>query len=309
MKIAVMGAGALGCYFGGRLAQAGVDISFIARGAHLTALQKSGLQIVSPLGDLHIPNVQATAAPAEVGPVDIIMFLVKLPDTESAAAAMSPMLGEQTAVVSFQNGVDAWGRLGDIVGSQRVIGGTAVIPATISGPGIIKHNGPFARLTFGEFDGVESSRCTHLLKALEEAQIEADLVTNIEVKIWEKFIMLSALSALTALTRLPIGTIMADAEARKLFEAAIFETHAVGRVICPELSPQAGAAALERASQLPAHMRASMLDDLERGKPMELEGLSGTVARLGREHGVPTPTHEFVFKALHPYAAGCSTNT
>ncbi|MEQ8699271.1 MAG: 2-dehydropantoate 2-reductase [Bauldia litoralis] len=304
MKIAVMGAGALGCYFGGRLARSGADIAFVARGAQLKALRRDGLRIESPLGDDHIAPVTATDDPEEIGPVDTILFLVKLYDTEAAARRIAPMLGAETAVVSFQNGIDPWDRIAVVVGPGHVVGGTAVIPADIRAPGIVRHNGPFARLTFGEFDGRKSARCEALCAALEHAGVEAEVVPDIEVKIWEKFLVLSALAAATALTRLSIGPILADPLGRDLFRAAIRESHAVGRAACPALGEDAADRAFALASDFPPGMRASMLDDLERGKRLELDGLSGAVVRLGREHDIETPTHAVVQAALHPYVDG-----
>ncbi len=304
MKLAVMGAGALGCYFGGRIAAAGGEISFVARGAQLTALQREGLRIESPLGNLHLPEVRATGDPGEIGPVDLVLFLVKLYDTESAARAMAPLLGSETAVLSFQNGVNSAERIGAVAGPERVISGIALIPADIRAPGVVRHNGPFARLVFGEPDGHKSGRCEAFMSVLNDAGVDAALVSDILVKIWEKFIMLSALSAITTLTRLPIGAILADHSCAALFRAAIDETCAVGRAVCQELPEDAGERAFAVAEGLPHGVRASMLDDLERGKRLELSDLSGEVVRLGAAHGVPTPTHTLVAQALHPHLDG-----
>ncbi len=304
MKIAVMGAGALGCYFGGRLAQAGLETAFIARGAHLEALQRDGLFIESPLGNAHITPVTATDDPAAVGPVDLVLFLVKLYDTESAARQMAPLLGPQTAVISFQNGIEAWERIGRIVGMDRVIGGTAFIPADIRAPGIVRHNGPFARLTIGEFDGRQSARCEAIREAFMRANVNIAVVEDIQVKIWEKFIVLSALSGVTTLTRLPIGNILGDALCAELFAAAIEETSAVGKAACPDLPDDAAATAMTAVRGFPKPMRASMLDDLERGKRLELNDLSGAVVRFGEKFGVATPVHRTILQALHPYGQG-----
>mgnify|MGYP000371513334 CR=1 FL=1 len=304
MKIAVMGAGALGCYFGGRLAHSGIEVSFVGRGAHLEALKRNGLRIESPLGDVHLPDIMATDNPAEIGPVDLVIFVVKLYDTEEAARAMAPLLGPDTAVVSFQNGIDGWQRIGEIVGGQRVVGGLAVIPADIRAPGIVRHNSSFARLVFGEFDGSSSERCAALERMLKTAGVDAELVGDIDARIWDKFIVLSALSAATAVTRLPLGPILDDPRARPLFEQAIEETAAVGERLCPSLSEGAAERARALAATFPPTMRASMLDDLERGKRLELDHLSGAVVRLGAQAGIATPTHAFVLSALSPYAAG-----
>lgn len=304
MRLAVMGAGALGCYFGGRLAAAGNDIAFIARGRQLEALKRDGLRIESPLGNLHLPKVDATDDPADVGKVDLILFLVKLYDTEAAAQALLPMLGPETAVVSFQNGIDGWSRIGEIVGHERVIGGTAVIPADLRAPGIVRHNGPFARLTIGAFDGNDPGPCHALASLFEKAGLDGNVVTDIEIKIWEKFIVLSALSAITALTRLPLGPIRQDPVTADLFQRALEETIAVGRADCPGLSEEATNRAVSLADSLPDSMRASMLDDLEHGKPLELNDLSGAVVRLAAKHRIDVPVHDTVWRALHPYATG-----
>lgn len=304
MKIAVMGAGALGCYFGGRLAKAGADVSYIARGAHLEAMQQSGLTIESPLGDLHFPQVTATGNPEEIGPVDLVLFLVKMQDTESALPLITPLLGPDTAIMSFQNGVDAWAMIGRATDPARVIGATAAIPADIKAPGVIRHSAEFAKLTFGEFDGAESPRCRALLDLLEKAGVDAALVPDIEVKIWEKFVMLSAFSAVTCLTRLPVGPIRDNPESFALFERAAEETFSVGRKICPDLQPEIIETTRRFLENAPRNVRSSMLDDLTRGKPLELDYLSGAVVRLGEQTGVAVPFHDVVNRALRPYIAG-----
>ena len=262
------------------------------------------LRLKSPLGDLHLPSVRATDDPAEIGPVDMVMVLVKLYDTDAAARAIAPLLGPETAVISFQNGIDARRLIGTVVGDQRMIGGIAIIPAYIQAPGIISHGGPLARLIFGEFDGRDSTRCNRLLAEFERAGVEAEITGEIDVAIWEKFLQLSALSATTTLTRLPIGALRADPETFELYERAVAETHAVGRILCPDLSGDSVARTIEMARALPDTMRASMLGDLEHGKRLELDYLSGTIARLGAELGVPVPTHDLVARALRPYRDG-----
>ena len=304
MRLAIMGAGALGCYFGGRLAAAGNNVTFIARGKQLEALKTDGLRIESPLGDLHLPEVRATDNPSEVGKVDLILFLVKLYDTEVAANALLSMLTPKTAIVSLQNGVDGWQRIGEIAGQERVVGGTAVIPADLRAPGIVRHNGPFARLTIGAFKGNDSEPGAILASLFKKADVDASVVPDIEVKIWEKFIVLSALSAVTALTRLSLGPVRRDPISAKLFERALQETIAVGRAACPELSEESISRATSLARSLPDNMRASMLDDLERGKPLELDDLSGAVVRHAADHGIDVPVHETVWRALHPFVLG-----
>ena len=304
MKIAVMGTGALGCYFGGRLAAAGYDVSFIARGATLEALSRDGLRISSPLGDLHLEKVRATPDPAEIGPVDLVMFLVKLYDTEAAARAIAPLLGPETSIVSFQNGIDAAERIGAVTGRNRVIGGIAFISADNRAPGVVAHNSPFARLRFGALDGSVSSRVTALEQALVKAGVDAKAVDDIEVQLWEKFVFLTALSGVTALTRLALGPILADELCARLYRQALEETMQVGLRKCPRLSPEIAERQMAFSRSAPPTLRASMLNDLERGKRLELDHLSGAVAGLGRAVGVETPVHAAIQAALHPYVDG-----
>ncbi len=304
MKIAIMGAGALGGYFGGRLAEAGADVGFIARGEHLAALKRDGLRIESPLGDAHLTAIRATDDPAEIGPVDLVFFLVKLYDTETAAQALAPLLGRETAVFTFQNGIDGAARIGAIVGEERVVDGIAYIPADIRAPGVVRHRGDFARLLFGETDGRESARCRALKAALDGAGIDGELVSDIRVRKWQKFVMLSGLSAITTLTRLPIGAILADEACAQLFRDALAETAAVGRAACPDLPADAADSALAVAHSFPYEVHASMFDDLQRGKRLELMDLSGAVVREGAAHGIETPVHRIAMQALHPYLNG-----
>lgn len=304
MRIAIMGAGALGCYFGGRLAAAGEDVTFIARGAHLKAMQENGLRIESPLGDLTLPSVRATDDPAAVGPVDHVLFLVKLPDTRSAAEAMRPLLGPETTVLSLQNGVDAWGWIGEVVGMERVLAGTARIPAMVSSPGVVTHSAPTAQITFGEFDGSRSPRAEALLATYGRA-VDTELIDDIEVEIWSKFVMLSAFSALTCMTRLPIGPIRETPPTRALLRRAAEETAAVGKAICPRLPAETVVdGTMAFFDKAPPIIRSSMLDDLNRGKPIEVEHLSGAVARLAAENGLSAPVHETAFATLVPFAKG-----
>lgn len=304
MKIAIFGAGALGGYFGGRLLQAGHEVSFIARGAHLEALQQNGLKIESPLGDTHLNPVRATANPAELGPADLVLFLVKLYDTDTAARALGPLLGAHTAVVSFQNGVDGCKIIGKVIGVERVLGGVAYIFADVRAPGVVRHSGSLARLVFGEFDGSRSERAMALEHALTAAGVEAQLVDNIDVRIWEKFVLLSALSGVTTLTRLSIGEVLSDGYCAELFRDALTETARVGLKKCPGLSADIAERQMNFAKSLPHGMRASMLDDLERGRRIELDYLSGAVMQLGTTLGVETPVHATVYRALHPYVDG-----
>ena len=304
MKIAVLGAGAMGCYFGGKLAKSGVDVSFIARGAHLDAMRKNGLAIESPLGDFKLDKVEATDNPADIGPVDIVLFLVKLPDTREAASKILPLLHEDTGIVSFQNGVEAWDLIGEVVGKDRVVGGTATIPAVIREPGIVHHSADFAKLVLGEFGRRTTQRSEQLLKLFRNAGVDAELVNDIDVKIWEKFVMLSAFSAATALMRLPIGPVRDNAKSKSLLEQLVSETFVLGQKACPDLPADHAAKVLQFLYNAPAGMRSSMLDDLNRGKPLEVDFLSGAVVRKSSEHGLEAPAHAFVQQSLAPFSNG-----
>lgn len=302
MKIAVMGAGALGGYFGGRLAQAGHEVTLIARGAHLEAIQANGLKIHSPKGDAHLRGIRATGDPATVGPVDLVLFMVKNIDVESAGDAIRPMLGPETTVVTCQNGITAWERLAAIIGQQHVLPGVARIPGAITAPGEITHHAPFDMLSFGEPGGGTSPRCEALRDALAEAGTTPVLQDNILHDLWTKFCGQSTLASMTTLTGLDIGPLRANPASRDLFFAAIEEAYAVARAALPDIPEDTVATVRDFILNLPDHMHASMLDDLRNGKPLEHEYLSGDLVRIGAEHGVPTPIHSVLYAALKPIA-------
>lgn len=302
MKIAVMGAGAIGGYFGGRLAQAGHDVSLIARGAHLAAMRAHGLKVLSPKGDLHLKIIGATGDPAEVGPADVILFMVKNRDVESAGEAIKPMIGADTLIVTCQNGITAWERLGAIVGAQHVVPGVARTPGEIAEPGVVRHTAELDMLLFGEPDGTESSRCTALHEILAQAGTTPVIAGNIIHELWSKFCAQATLASLTTLTGLDIGPLRENEVSARLFKDGILETERVGRAAVPGLPADILERNWEFITRLPANMHASMLDDLRRGKPLEHEYLSGDVVRLGRKHGVGTPIHSVLYAALKPIA-------
>lgn len=302
MKIAIMGAGALGGYFGARLAQAGHDVSLIARGAHLEAMRKNGLRIISPKGDAHLHSIHATGDPAEVGPTDFIMFMVKNRDVEGAAEVIKPMIGEKTAIVTCQNGVTAWERLGAIVGAHHVIPGVARIPGEVTRPGVITHTAELDMLLFGEADGAQSARCEALRDALAEAGTTPVIADNIIHELWSKFCGQSTLASLTTLTRLDIGPLRDNVVSAQLFQDAILEAERVGRAAVPDLPDTVLSQNWDFVMRLPANMHASMLDDLRNEKPLEHEYLSGDVVRLGQKYDVETPIHSVLYAALKPIA-------
>ena len=304
MRIAIMAAGAVGGYFGARLAAAGEDVRFVARGKHLQAIRRRGLRIESPLGDLHLDDVEATDDPARIGAVDAVLFAVKLWDTETAGAACRKLIGPDTAVIDVQNGIDGYELLAPILGSGHAVGGVAYIGAVIAEPGVIRHSVDFARLAFGESDGGPSARLDAFQAACAGAGIDAFQSAEIERERWQKFVLLVGLSGATALTRHPIGPILEDDETRALFVALMAETVAVARAKGIALAAEYAADRLEFARSLPATMRASMLDDLERGNRLELDWLSGAVVRLGRALEIPTPANAAVYAGLRLHAGG-----
>ncbi len=308
MKIAIMGSGGVGGYFGARLAAAGNDVSFIARGAHLDTMRKRGLRVQSPLGDVHIDPADATDDPAEVGAVDIVLFATKLYDTEVAGELCKPFIGADTAVISLLNGIDSEEQLSRILGAEHVAGGVARISAEITAPGVIQHHSHFAIIEFGELDGQKSGRLQAFLAAAAAAKFDAQLCDDINIAIWQKFILMASFSAITALTRLPAGPIRNNPETWNLMQAAAHEAGAVARARGVGLAESAVDDVVNIMGTLPDAMKASMLMDLEHGKRLELEWLSGAVCRLGRETGVDTPVHRLVLAALSPFAAGRPTS-
>jgi len=304
MRIAIMGSGGVGGYVGVRLAAAGEDVTFIARGAHLAAIRERGLRIESALGDLTLSPAAATDDPATVGPVDLVIFAVKLYDTEAAAEAARALIGPATGVVTLQNGVDSVAVLSSVLGAGHVIGGVAHIASTIAAPGLIRHTGTLARLQVGELEGGHSERVAALSEALDRAGVDHQVSDDIARDIWAKMVFLATFSGLTALTRLPIGPIREDPETRALYEAGLTEALAVAHARGIALPADFVARTLTRTDQLPAAMKSSLLHDLENGRRLELPWLSGAIVRMGAELGIATPIHGFIATALKLHAEG-----
>jgi 2-dehydropantoate 2-reductase len=298
-----MGSGAVGGYFGGRLASAGYDVTFVARGPHLEALRSRGLRVQSPNGNIHLPSVQATGDPAAIGPVDIVLFTVKMYSTVQAAQDMRPLVGDGTGVISLQNGVESVDILSQAVGRDHVLGGVAYVASVITEPGLIVHTA-MDHLIFGELDGRRSARVTEFYDACVASGFHATVSDDIAVDIWSKFVRLSVFSGMTSIARLPIGPLRDDPEILAMLQEAVRETVRVGEA--KGIRFRAGlldeVATMVRG--LPPQAKSSMLEDLERGKPLELPWLSGAVVRLGREAGVPTPIHHFIATLLKPYVNG-----
>jgi 2-dehydropantoate 2-reductase len=303
MRIAIVGAGGVGGYFGARLADAGADVTFLARGAHLEAIRSRGLTIQSIKGNLHLPRVSATDDPSEIGAVDIVLFTVKLYDAQAAANLLVPLVGTDTAVIPIQNGVDGVDIVTQAVGRSHTAGGTVYVAAVIAEPGVIRHSA-LGRLVFGELDGTRTPRLERLLDACKSAGFEATLSDNIQVDIWTKFVLLSVFSGMTAVTRTPIGAIVADPELFAMLKIAARETMAVARAKGVPISDKVADDVERSYVALPPHMKSSMLEDLERGRRLELPWLSGAVVRIGKELGVDTPTHRFIAAVLKPHING-----
>ena len=303
MRVAFIGAGGVGGYFGARLAAAGTDVHFVARGAHLDALRTNGLRLESPKGNLHLTAVQATDDPTSVGPVDIVFLTVKMYDLESAAASVSPLIGPNTAVITLQNGVEAVDIVSNIVGREHVVGGVAYVAAVIIEPGLIRHTS-LDSLIFGELDGHISERLTVLADACMRAGFGARVSEAIEIDLWSKFARLSVFSGMTAVTRSTIGVLRSDPELLAMLTAACQETIRVGRANGVALPATLLDEIVQMVHALPAHAKASMLEDLERGRRLELPWLSGAVVRLGRQAQVTTPIHSFIATVLKPHANG-----
>ncbi len=310
MNIVVFGTGGVGGYFGARLAASGEDVHFIARGRHLDAINSAGLKVISPLGDVAVDPAQATDDPAALGaalgPAAVVMVSVKLYDTEEAARAMKPLVGPDTMVVSFQNGVTSGDVFSGAFGRDRVIGGTSSIAAQIKEPGVIVQTGDMATLAFGEWDGNPTPRAEALFQACKKAGIDATLSEDIIGAIWSKFVFLAAFSGITSMLKLPIGPIRDDAAKRAMFRRAMDETFAVAGARGVSLPRDLVDQRMAFADGLPAEMYSSMYHDLMAGKRLELSWLSGAVVEIGRGLGVETPAHETFVSSLKDRADGAS---
>jgi len=299
-----MGSGGVGGYFGARLAQAGNDVAFIARGAHLAAMRARGLVVKSAQGDVHLARPVVTDDPASLPAADVVLFAVKLWDTESAAARVRPLVAGGGVIVPFQNGVESIERIAAVVGPEPVMGGVAQIAATIAEPGVIAHTGTMARLRFGPVLPAQQPAAERLLAACTTAGVEAELVADVRLALWMKFVFLVALSGGTALARQPVGVLRADPDLRSMLEAAMRETWQVGRAKGIALPDDFVAAQMRFLDGLPPEMRSSMQNDLAAGNRLEVPWLSGAVARMARECGIAAPVNATIYAALKPYCAG-----
>jgi 2-dehydropantoate 2-reductase len=301
----MMGSGGVGGFFGGRLAHAGYDVTFVARGTHLAAMRERGLTIENEAqGDVHLPAVKVTDDPATIGPVDLVVIAVKLWGTESAARAVKPAVGPDTAVLSLQNGVIKDDILRREFGSRAVMGGVGYVATHIARPGVIRQTGALQRLVVGEYDGRRSARAEWLHAALLRAGIQAEISDDIRRTLWEKYCFLVGLSGTTATMRVPIGVVRSNPRSRAFLYDIMKETVAVGRALGVALPDNYADDRLAFADGVPPDMTSSLHHDLERGNPLEVEWLAGGVVQLGRQAGVPTPANRAVWDILAPHATG-----
>lgn len=303
MRVAVLGTGGVGGYLGARLADAGTaDVHLLARGPHLAAMQERGLELRSIDGGCHV-ELPATADPADVGPVDVVVFTVKSNDTRTAAADLDPMLGPDTAVISFQNGVDNEAWIAEEIGDEHVLGGVAYIFSTIAEPGAIDHTGGPSRFVFGELDGARSDRALAFLEACQSAGVDAELSEDVRPVLWRKFVLMCCVGGMTAATRLPLGAIRDDPRAWDMFEGVAREATAVAATEGVGLPDDTVEQTLDLARRLGADSYSSLYYDLVHDKPLELEALNGAVVRRGRQHEVAVPMNEAITALLSPWAA------
>jgi 2-dehydropantoate 2-reductase len=303
MKIAAMGAGGVGGYFGARLQQAGHDVTFFARGRHLEAIRSNGLRIESPHGDALL-KVRVLEEPRDAGVVDIVLFAVKLWDTEAAAEKLRPVVGPETAIIPFQNGVESIARLRKVFPEKAVLGGSAYIATRVKSPGVIEHTGEMSRLQFGPVLPSQKEKAAAFLAACREAKINAEIPDDIVRANWEKFVFLVAVSSATAVARAPLGVVRSDPDLRWLFEQAMRETWRLGRARGVALADDFVEARMKFADGLHAGMKASLAHDLENRGRLEAPWLCGAVARMSEEAGLDAPVNRAVYAALKPYIDG-----
>jgi len=298
-----MGAGGVGGCFGARLQQAGHEVSFFARGRHLQAIRDQGLAVESPHGNAHL-RVRVFADPAESDVADVVLFAVKLWDTESAAERLRPIVGEHTVVIPFQNGVESVERLRKVLPEKCVMSGSAYIATHIKAPGVIEHTGQMSRIQFGPLLSSQKGAAQAFLEACLKAKIQAEIPADIVKANWEKFVFLVGLSSATAVARAPLGVVRADRDLRWLLEQSMREAWSVGRARGIGLADDYVEGRMTFADTLHADMKASLLHDLEAGGRLEAPWLCGAVARMARESGIEAPVNRAVFAALKPYVNG-----
>lgn len=300
MRIVVYGAGGVGGYFGGRLAQAGQEVIFIARGPHLKAIQTNGLRVDSIKGDFTVHPIQATDAPATVGPADAVLVCVKAWQVPEIAPNIRPMIGPETLIVPLENGVDAPSQLAEALGPEHVLGGICRISSMVLEPGHIAHVGIEPTIVFGELDGQPSRRSERLLQALQNAGIQASISNEIQTVMWMKFLFIAPVSGVGAVTRVPVGVFRSLPETRQMLIASLEEVWSVGRAHGIPLPAEAVEKTLATIDSLPPDTIASMHRDILNGRPSELESQNGAVVRLAQAKGLSVPINTYIYHSLLP---------
>ena len=304
MKITVMGTGGVGGYFGAKLAKAGHDVAFVARGNHLKAMKKNGLKVYSELGDVTIDPINASDNPEEFGIADIVLFCVKAYDTQTAATLIKPIVGENTGVIPLLNGIGHVEILLATLGQNSVIGGVANISALIEESGVVRHFSTMQILRVGELDNNSSERIEKFRDACGDAGIDAPVPESIEKELWQKIIMICTLAGANCLTRLPLGLCRNDLSTRKLMTTLASEAVDVARALNIRLPDDQVEITMKLLDALPPTMKASMLAALEKGEKLEASALNGAIERLGKENGIDTPAHRTVYAAISPHENG-----
>jgi 2-dehydropantoate 2-reductase len=300
VRIAVIGAGGVGGYFGGRLSAAGEQVIFVARGEHLRAMRAHGLHVQSIEGDFTVQPVTAVETPAEVGPVDFVIVAIKTGQIRETAPSLLPLVGPETTVVPLQNGVEAPFELATLLGSKHVVGGLCFIGSTIAAPGRIRHFAAKPRISIGELHDGPSQRLDRLQQAFARAGVDAEVVRNIRAAMWEKFLFITAYAGIGAVTRAPAGVLHTLPHARALLKRSMEEVVAVASACGVALSPDVIPRTLAHFAELPPNATAAMQRDIMNGRPSELDALNGAVVRIGQSAGVSTPLHSFITQCLEP---------
>ena len=304
MKIAVMGTGGMGGYYGGYLAAAGCDVTFIARGEHLAAIQKNGLSLKGDNGDIHVNPTPATDDPGSIGPVDVVLFCVKLYDVETAAELIRPLIKKDTIVISFLNGIDGPERLAKIVGKQHVIGGAAYASAVIESPGVVRYKGTKGHFQIGCLDGRANQHLKEFQNLYSRTPIECEISDDILATLWDKFVLLATNSGLSCICRQPVGIMYNDPDLLELAMAMMREVESLAISQNIKIDDDIIEKSVAWSKSAPIDLYASMYHDLRKGRPLELAGMSGFVATLGEQLKIATPCHKTVFACLKPYING-----
>jgi 2-dehydropantoate 2-reductase len=300
MRFAIFGVGAVGGYFGGRLAQAGEDVTFIARGQHLQALRAKGLRVDSINGDFSLSALAATDDPTQIGAVDVVLVAVKTWQVPEVAESIRPLLDEDTLVLPLQNGVEAPAQLAKTLGSEHVCGGLAKIISFIAGPGHIRHTGADPYIALGELDNQPSDRIEHLQHAFQRAGVKAEIPPDIMAALWTKFLFVAALGGVGAITRAPFGVIRSISQTRRMIEGSMQEIYEVAGAHSINLAPDAVSASMGFIDTLPPNGTTSLQRDIIENRPSEIDSWTGAVVRFGRDAGVSVPINELIYNSLVP---------